>query len=1068
MTTNNKNKKNLFSRMLIALVFMLSFSTLCGCLFGANSAYAYSIQNTSLTNLNFSANNNLSNVYTNPTGWTKGFSESYATCGVINLNYFNDSFYLNAENLPTKLSDSADDHILMINSKSSTSSVPASQYYTNSSSLKLNANSSYKIVVWTQVLKNASSSIYITGLNKTIGFENIDANNAENWTSYTFYISTGLKEENIKTELWLGAKPNVTSSGAVFFDNIEVYEISNNETPDTETPESNLISTPNGTSARTKYINLSTEKIINEINGDFETDLTKWSKTVSQMKEGTYAEIIDQSTNHSSVSKNISYIGTDLSKGNKNALVLYTESDVKSYFGLKSNEISLNMYETVKVSINVKVADLTSGSAYVKFVESDVLNANGEKVEGITPISKEIAISSNSSNKLLNNYTTCSFYIKGRSLYNTSYSIELWLGNESSEACGVACFDNLRIDYISDSTFTNLTSDSTNVSVDLQGEDGSFGIKNATFNGVQKAESTLTYPLIPENWIHETSDKNDIFFGVINTYSPVYESNKSQFNNFANPENPDGFLDVNSDTNNILLLDNFNEAYQSVTSSEFTVEANKYYKLSFDYKQIARSSNQKTLNIYVQDENNNILYADENYAGTNDSWEKYTIYLSTNSYSNELKLIISLGTESSPVVGIAYIDNVTLFENTSMTAEKYQELSKIENVLDFQEGNFNLIKDNGTHVFTPLRYTGSLEVGENVGNGSDIAFGGIIDGNNTEDEFDVENSEANTNSLKYMMMIQTHGNATYSFTANDFLSLKTDSYYKFTVYIKTIFGATASNSSENYGAEFGLTGINQKISGIVSDNWTEYNIYVKCTADTTASLRFALASANVDTAGMVYFDNYSYETIDSDTYNKAKLNNESESNYLFVGDTNTDDENSSTNTPANLDYIWYVIPTLILAVALVLALVSYLMRKVKIKKWEKKKVNEYDREKTVHRDVIRQEAEKVRNTQVQELESQIKDLESKVSELKEKHQEKVSASRANRHKGVSKEAEKEFKQYAKLSTALENRIIGLQKEINNMNTPEYLLSVQHKLAVEKAKKERVSKERAYASNKKKK
>jgi hypothetical protein len=109
----------------------------------------------------------------------------------------------------------------------------------------------------------------------------------------------------------------------------------------------------------------------------------------------------------------------------------------------------------------------------------------------------------------------------------------LCLGSESSETSGIAVFDNLRMDYISDETFTSVSTDTYNVSIDLQEEDGSYGISNATFNGVKKSESNLTYPLLPENWTHKVSDKNDVFFGVINTYAPIYEASKSQFNNFV-------------------------------------------------------------------------------------------------------------------------------------------------------------------------------------------------------------------------------------------------------------------------------------------------------------------------------------------------------------------------------------------------------------------------------------------------------------------------------------------------------------------------------------------------------
>ena len=1058
-TSKSKNKVKFFSKLIMTLVLILSASTIGGVLLGTSQAFAYSEQVTSLSNLNFTANGNLSSVYANPTGWTK-VKDGTGTSGVINRNHHNEAFYISANEVPAKLSDSADDHMLMINSKSSTSSLPSSIAYTNSSSLTLEANSNYKIVVWTKVLPGSASSIYLTGLEETIGFERIDNSVANEWSAYTFYITTGIKSESVKTELWLGSKPDKVASGAVFFDNIEVFKISNNQTPDVETAESNYISTNPTSADNVKYVNLS-DSTLEE---DFETNLDNWSNA-SQMQSGAHAEIINLENENTSNAYGIPYLGTDLSKDNKNALMLYTDENVKTYFGLKGKEFTLNMYDMVKVSVNVKTAEL-SGSAFVKLVEGDILNADGEKVEAISPVSNSIEISSNSTDKTTNNYQTVSFYVKGRSLYNSSLHLELWLGSKENPASGYVAFDNIKTEKISDTEFSAASTGTFVKTVTLQSDSSEYGITNATFNSVKKEDINLTYPLVPNSWTHKESDELDVVYGVVNTYEPAYNAYSANYDNIANPGNPDGFLSTDKDTNNILVMHNINKAYQSITSTKFKVEANKYYKLSFDYKLIETSLDTDLLNIYVKDENGNVLYADENLSSTNFAWSKYQIFVSTNSYTNELTLTISLGTEKSQVKALAYLDNICLFQDKTMTKEAYKELSATENVLDFQEGNFNLVKDNGSSIYEALRFTGKLEDGKNPENGNPVALGGMIDGNNTEDEFDITNSPNNQNSLKYMLLIQTYGKATYSMIASDSLSLSADSYYKFTIDVKTAFAGEDSENS--YGAEFSLSGLEEKITGIKASDWTTYTIYVQATSSTTVNLRFALSSANLATAGMAIFDNYSYETIDADTYNVAKLNNSEDNTFLFIGDTDTEeDKDNTSSSTTDFNALWYVIPSLILAAALLLALVAYLMKKVKIKKWEKRKVNEYDRDKTVHRDVIRKKAEEKRDAEVKSLKGEIDEIQKRLEEIEQKHQDRLKDNRQNRRSGVSKEAEKEFKQYAKLHTALENIIVNLNKEIDNKNTAEYLLSVQHKIAIEKAKEERINKEKSFEKNKSK-
>lgn len=1043
----NKTKKISFVTLsAIALCFTLMF----GVLFTATPVFAYSEKPSSVTNstnLNFAYNGNTSSIYTNPTGWTKGYTNN-TTSGVINLQYFNaETFNLTVDQKPSKI-EGADDYVLMINSKSSQSALPDNQYYSSSSAFELSAYSHYKIKVYTKVNLNANASIYVTGLEEDLKYELINHEDAGEWRDYTFYISTGFNKESVKLELWLGSK-NSVSGGAVFFDNIEFTQVSENEI--------------NESKPRTTYTNLDESHLIPDLNANFENNsLTGWTR-INPMKVDTYAEVINLSNDNESVAKGITYVGTDLSKNNERAFVLYTKNETKSYFGYKTqNAIALKMYDIVKVSVNVKTADL-DGSAYVKIVESDVKNSEGKKIDAITPNTQSITISSNSSNKFINQYTTCTFYLKGRSLYNTSFNIELWLGNEETPASGLVAFDNIKIESISYDDYSNANTDSSSVKVAFDSDPNKFNIKNSSFNDVKKSEKELTYPLIPANWEHSAKNDLDIYYGVINTNNNIYDAHKNEFGNFANPENPNGFGSTSTDTNNILLMHNFNSSYQSVKSSDFSIDSNSYYKLSFDYKLLATTEVEDIFNVYIKDEDSNTLYANENITKTNGEWKKYTIYFNTKAYSNTLNLILSLGSQEKEVKGVVYIDNVILEKEEDMTADTYEQIAKENNVLDFEQGNFNLVKYNGSEIYTPLRYTEKLENASQTVAGEPAGMGGIIDA--SDENNTIEKSPNATSALDYLMMIRTNNKATYSLTAKDSLSLSSDTYHKFTIDILTKGIESNLDYKEKYGAIFALSGLDEKIEGIISDNeWTTYTIYVACTSSVTVNVQFALASLDLTTSGNAYFDHFTYEVIDKDAYNLAKLNNENKTD-LFIGDTDVkeDDDSSSSNT--NLEYIWYVIPTLLLAVALIIALVAYIMKKVKIKKWEKRKINEYDRDKTVHRDVIRADAEKRRDAEVKELKDSLEELEQQKAHIEEVHQEQLKANRANRAKGVTKSDEREFKQYAKLHTAIENRIANINKQIDKMNTAEYLLSIQHKIMLEKAKQERLAKEKAYEKEK---
>lgn len=1048
MTKKDKKIKKIpyFLLMVVALCFTL----FCGTLMPITPVYAYSEQPSSITNstnLNFSYNGNTTSIYTSPTGWTKGLSNNETTSGVINLSHYNDSFNLPSDQMPSKILG-ADDHVLMLNSKTSSSAYkPAVQYYTNASDFALNAYSSYKIKVYTQVTSGAMASIYVDGLEEELSFENINYENASEWTAYTFYITTGFEKQNIKLQLWLGSKPNYTSTGAVFFDNIEFTQISKNEI-DTTAP-------------RTKLVNLDKSTLLGGVNADFETNsLADWT-SLEAMSTNSYAEIVNLSNSNESDAKGIPYVGTDLSKNNNYAFVLYTKNDAKSYIGYKSQDISLNMYDIVKITINAKTADL-DGSAYVKIVENDVKDFNGNVVDAITPNEQTITLSSNSGNKFLNDYTTCTFYLKGRSLYNTSYNIQLWLGSKDSPASGLVAFDNITTENISYEDYSSASTSSTAVKMAFDSDPTTYNISNSAFNDVKKSEKNLTYPLIPNNWTHTAKDEKDIIFGVVNTNDTIY--NPSDFAGFANPGNPNGFGSTATDTNNILVMQNVDTTYQSVKSSSFSIDSNSYYKLSFSYKVLETASDVNVFNVYINDENNNTLYANERIANTDGVWKNYVVYINTKAYKNTLNLVLSLGTQDNMAKGIAYIDNVVLVKDENMTDSQYEEIAKENNVLDFEQGNFNLVKYDKNGIYTPLRYTEKLE-SDSQTSGLANGFGGIIDADNQEDAYEIEKSPNSDSALTYLMVLQTMNKATYSLTAKDSLSLSSDTYHKFSIDVKTQGLTSGLDYDKKYGATFALSGLDEKLEGIVAENWTTYTIYVASTSSVTVNVQFALVSLDDATCGNAFFDNFNYEVIDKETYNLAKLNALDDGTNLFIGNTDSSEDETDNTSKANLEYIWYVIPTLILAVALIVALVAYLMKKVNIKKWEKRKINEYDRDKTVHRDVIRAEAEKRRDASVKELKASVAELEKEKEHIENVHQEQLKASRSNRAKGISKATEREFKQYAKLHTAIENRIATVNKQIDKMNTAEYLLSVQHKIMLEKAKQERIAKEKAYEKEK---
>ena len=1031
-------------------IFIMAFAFLFPSFGIASAESKTSFENISVSNGDFNSSPNSSTLDSNPTGWSLIKESSTAKSGIINVNDSKfksnySSYFLNADENPSKMNVDYDDKILMINARNSTtgSEVPAVQGY-KSESITLEPYSYYTFSILTKTINNAKASIYLTGLDEEVTNVSFESFEAEVWTEYEFFISTGTTKETVNIELWLGKKENTTSSGTVFFDNVVVqrhtnenYQLNLNNASSSEGVENYIYSE---SKININYVeNVNSELSYSNSNLDFEKGtLANWTIANNEFPSDAIADVFNVNQDFE--------LGSDLTANNNYALML--SSETKGYFGYVSPKIELPMHAIYKISVNVKI-DKISGNAYILLKENNDVNEFYDKenpYDTYTPIEKEILISSNSSNSYQNNYTTCSFYVYGNALYPTSFNLELWLGQSDDQSSGTVVFDTIRIETISAEDYIAASESTSVVKTTLTSFSEELTFTNGTFNNLSNQSSTLEYPIHATDWTVGEADEDATIWGVINTYNVLYDSIKDEFlGGRANPENPKvlGNTIPTSDTNNILMMWNKGETYQSIISPSFSVSADSYYNLKFSYKTISDVlDNENILNIYIIDDNGTILFEElginsKNIADKN--WSTFEIVIRTAQTTKSLNVKLEIGTEENPVSGVAYFDNFEL-NTAEYTDTEYENLINTANIVDFTNGGFNLVSGspNTNGVYEPLAYTGTLESGSNPSSGDPVAFGGLIDSENND--FNLEPNPSNNNIIKNVMLIKTNGIATYSMKSNDTISLTNGSYYKFTIYIKTnIPEYTGKDGEQAYGAEFSLESIDgAKIDKIVSNGFVAYNIYVKALSDIDVNVRFALASDKIENTGYAYFDNFSYETIEETAYNTAKTDNLA--NSVFVETEAEEDTSDEETTPSdNNVIIWYIIPSVIFALALILALIAYAMKKVKIKKPESKKKGNYDREQTMHRDAIRKEAEDRRNERLKALKADLKAVQDEIDSLENENKERIAEQRKQHGKSITKEDEKAFKLYASKHTKLLNKLDSIKAEIENVNSSEYLI-----------------------------
>ena len=519
------------------------------------------------------------------------------------------------------------------------------------------------------------------------------------------------------------------------------------------------------------------------------------------------------------------------------------------------------------------------------------------------------------------------------------------------------------------------------------------------------------------------------------------------------------------------MLYNKQATYQSVMSQELTTTKESYQKISFDYKTILQSTNNKLMNVYILDEDDNVLFSDEGIYNSN--WSKYELLVRSTTYQNTFKLVISLGNENNPVSGFLYIDNVKFETDSAMTDDLYENYVQVNKSLDFNFSNFNFVSpDQNYGMYTPYRYEQNLEIGDVSENGDLVAYGGIIDGDNNI--FGITNSENNTEVLKYMPAFKSNTVSKYTLTAKETLSFEAGKYYKLSVDIYTRFSGNLEQPEKDedeklkYGALFSLKGIDKQFETIVSnDKWTTYTMYLEVSETTDANLVFGILNESAEIQGQAFFDSLSFETVEKTEYDQAKMQANNDSTLLVVTAeeaTSTDDDEVTDPNDTDMSTFWYLVPSLIMFVALVIALSSYFMKKVTIKKWERKRVNEFDRNSTLYRDVVRQEAEQIRDSKIKELEKEIGEIEQEIAKIEQQHKENLKKQKQTVNRSVTREAERDFKAYAQKHTKLENQIESIKAKIETLNMPEYLLSVQRSIILEKIKKEKQSKEAEIKKN----
>lgn len=1037
-----------FTKKSLAFIFIAIFAILAQftIIYATSNSYytyAYTLDNTSdmLTNANFESSSSTSKGNpSNPSYWvTAGGDSDNVSKGVIDTtnDTFNNNYSYGISANPLTSSSASDKKVLMISSKGQTTRFG----YKNSSEMNLKANSYYRISVLckTNTVSNGAS-IYLTGsdlpLTKQYNFIDVITNkNVDNgWATYTFYIKTDVSSSTkAYLELWLGSKQdnNVLSNGQVFFDNIKVQSI--DQTTYYDCTKDYNFDDINNMPSNIRKLDLAGKTYANQFtNSDFEAGLDGWTKSQSSDNEKTHSGIT-LASNSSEMLSNM-YLDSDqdvpgntLSYGNTKALFINHLDTNGSYTEYTSAPITIKQHSFAMITYYSKTGNITKGGAY-----ATVKTTSTEEDAPSVTVADYTTDSTGLAN--YNNYALTTIYVEGNPYRDVDITLSLGLGKTDSLANGYVIFDDIKVYEISYSTYNNASSNK----LALYTSSDTTTIKNGAFNYSGSTDSDVNYPIKARNW----SISNEVS-GIININKAKYDENLSLGNYGPNAVYPGPVssypnVDTNPNTtvNNMLMLRNDEKnSYVTATSDSFTISESSSVSISVYAKVQSNLSNSASGATISLVSGNSVYARISNIRST--EWTKYTIYFKNTTTAIDAQVVLSLGTKDNTTSGYAYFDNVLY--SSSVEDSEIESRDTTKSVFtDLATNNFDSYVENGSNIYTPATMT--------VDKDSEATTAGVINTSTAPEMVVNANVPTREGSNGNLLMIKNNAPTAFTYKTNYTYTFNTDTHYIVSVWIYT---SSISGTEDKCGVNISLSNVEKSFSNIVSkvsdgeNVWTKYSFYVSNDQanSITSTLSISLGNEDYPTQGFVFVDSITVETVEATDYNAIDEDDYTIKTVAKVAES-TDDSSDDDTTPAtsNINY-WILASSLIIGLALIIAIVGMAMRHLKFrmpKRYGKGKKSDYNRELSLNDADVRRELKAIRDKKVKELDKKIEETKAQMDEDKHAYEKSI--------KGLDNEqkVERLFTKYARNNSKL-------QKEIDNFESAKKYLLDEANIKLEEQK-----------------
>lgn len=515
------------------------------------------------------------------------------------------------------------------------------------------------------------------------------------------------------------------------------------------------------------------------------------------------------------------------------------------------------------------------------------------------------------------------FFIAGYNL-EQAYEISFSLASANATATGWVCIDEFKIYRVNGSyAANNASATGVRATHDMNADIETADIANGYFELGTSADTVANpnggypYPLIASNWTTNNTDN-----GIVNLHASLWHQS------FGEDAERPSIINGCYENNNVYMMHNTTSKRNVLTSPALSTTAGSSSYVSFDAFSKTTTNTKAWIITATTDNDGNL--ADIIYLGnplkieTNGTWQHYEFCITEDEYAVSRSYYLRFEMNST---GFAYIDNVRIADsaNQFITANETDDID----------------------LSNPLALQG-------VWQSTDNNIAAYIDA--SKNGLTIENIDGQKTVVQ-----NTFG---YNFSTDS-----TDPYYEIII---TARGNNAYLGFKGYNGL--LTVTTDKVDATLTN---EYKMYVKIEETTTIYLQITLGhvanNENENTVaiadGNVFISDIKIKNIDETAYNDAQTNVADNSRILVLTpaaeteeETNAEDTSEDVN-PWNENW-WYLIPTIITALAILIAITAFLLHKIKFDKHIIKKHTSYARDmrlKNQHNKIVAQKATKVDN-----------------------------------------------------------------------------------------------------------